>query len=95
MTGRHMIDLDLLWRLVIVLAALGVIPLLLVLGWVARRVRDSYTRARDSYTEVLLGSCYRGHRRRHKRPRHTSTPAGARRAPDVPSPAGRHSRRNP
>ncbi len=87
-----MIDLDLLWRLVIVLASLGVIPLLLMLGWVARRVRDSYTRARDSYTEVLLGSCYRGHRRRRKRLRHTSTPAGARRAP---GPAGRHSRRNP
>ena len=83
-----MIDLDLLWRLVIVLASLGVIPLLLMLGWVARRVRDSYT-------EVLLGSCYRGHRRRRKRPRHTSTPAGPRRAPDAPGPAGRHSRCNP
>lgn len=38
-----MIDLDPLWRLVIVLAVLGVIPLLLALDWVARRTRDSCT----------------------------------------------------
>lgn len=32
-----MIDLDPLWRLVIVFAAFGVIPLLLALGWAVRR----------------------------------------------------------
>ncbi|MDQ3055037.1 MAG: hypothetical protein M3R66_14850 [Actinomycetota bacterium] len=88
-----MIDLDPRWRLVIVLAALGVIPLLLGLGWIARRVRDSYTRARHAYVELLLRSSYRGHHHRKHR-RHTSTPAGPGRAPDAPGPAGRHSRRN-
>jgi len=92
-TGRHVIDLDPRWRLVIVLAALGVIPLLLGLGWIARRVRDSYTRARHAYVELLLRSSYRGHHHRKHR-RHTSTPAGPGRAPDAPGPAGRHSRRN-
>lgn len=82
-----MIDLDPLWRLVIVLAALGVIPLLLALEWAARR-------ARDSYTAVLLRSRYRGHRRRTRR-RHPSTPAGPGRAPDAPGPVGRHAWRNP
>ncbi len=38
-----MIDLDPLWRLVIALAALGMVPLLLALDRAARRVRDSYT----------------------------------------------------
>ena len=33
-----MIDLDPLWRLVVVLAAFGVIPLLLAMGWAVRRV---------------------------------------------------------
>ena len=89
-----MIDLDPRWRLVIVLAALGVIPLLLGLGWIARRVRDSYTRARHAYIELLLRSSYRGHRHRKHRP-HTSTPGGPGRAPDAPGPAGRHRWRTP
>ncbi|MCA1674225.1 MAG: hypothetical protein LC799_19220 [Actinobacteria bacterium] len=83
-----MSNLDLLWRLVLVLAALGVIPLLLALDWVARR-------ARDSYTAVLLRSWYRGHCCRRRRSRHTSTPAGPGRAPDALGPAGPHSRCNP
>ena len=90
-----MIDLDPQWRLVIVLAALGVIPLLLALGWITRRARDSYTRARDAYIELLLRSSYRRHRRRSKHRRYTSTPAGPGRAPDAPDPAGHHARRSP
>lgn len=106
-----MIDLDPRWRLVIILVALGVIPLLLALGWIARKVRDSYTTARDSYTTardayttardaytdmLLLRSSHRAHlRRRRKRRRHASTPSGPGRAPDAPGPAGRHFRRNP
>ena len=89
-TGRHVIDLDPHWRVVIVLAALGVIPLLLALGWITRRVRDSYTRARDAYTELLLRSSYRRHR--HRR---TSTPAGPRLVPNARGHTGRHSRRKP
>ncbi|MGH3924471.1 MAG: hypothetical protein ACRDS9_14585 [Pseudonocardiaceae bacterium] len=38
-----MIGLDPLENLAIILAAFGIIPLLLTLGWVARRARDSYT----------------------------------------------------
>ena len=89
-----MIDLDPQWRLVIVLAALGVIPLLLALGWITRRARESYTRARDAYMELLLRSSHCGHHHRKHRS-HTSTPAGPGRAPDAPGPAGRHSRRSP
>lgn len=89
-----MIDLDPHWRVVIVLAALGVIPLLLGLGWITRWVRDSYNRARDAHIELLLRSNHRRHRRR-RGPRHTSTPAGPGRVPDAPGPAGRHRWRSP
>jgi hypothetical protein len=89
------IDLDLRWRLVIVLAALGVIPLLLAVGWVARSVRDFYIKARDSYTEALLRSGHRGHHRRRKHRSNPSTPAGPGRTPDAPGPAGRHRWRTP
>ncbi|MGH3932620.1 MAG: hypothetical protein ACRDTF_21900 [Pseudonocardiaceae bacterium] len=66
-----MIDIDSLWRMLILLAAAGVLPLLLALGWVARRVADSCT-------AVLLRSWWRGHRRRFRRRhrRHASTPVG-------------------
>ncbi|MGQ0776126.1 MAG: hypothetical protein ACT4NY_17160 [Pseudonocardiales bacterium] len=88
-----MIDLDPWWRLVIVAAALGVLPLLLALGWVARRIRDSCT-------AVLLRSWWRGRFRRRTRRRYpstpgTSTPAGPGGAPDAPGPAGRHAWRKP
>lgn len=76
-----MIDLDPLWRVAIVLASVGVIPVLLALEWVDRR-------ARDSYAAVLMRSWWRGHRRRL---RHTRTPAVA----DAPAPAERHARANP
>ena len=89
-----MIDLDPQWRLVIVIAVLGVIPLLLALGWVIRRVRESYTRARDAYTDMLLRSSGT-HRRRRQRRQRKSTPAGPGRVPDAPGPAGRHARRHP
>ncbi|MGH8920079.1 MAG: hypothetical protein ACRD0H_17400, partial [Actinomycetes bacterium] len=82
MVGRAVMDLDPLWRLVIALAAFGGLPLLLALGWVARRVEDSCT-------AVLLRSWCRGHVRRVRR-RRGSTPAGPGRAPDAPGPAGRH-----
>jgi hypothetical protein len=81
MAGRHVIDLDPLWRLMVILAALGVIPLLLALEWVARR-------ARDSCTAVLLRSWWRGQRRRRTHRRHPSTPAGPGRATDAPAPSG-------
>ncbi|MGQ0776538.1 MAG: hypothetical protein ACT4NY_19285 [Pseudonocardiales bacterium] len=65
-----MIDLDTLSRLVIVLAPLVVIPVLLALGWVARRVRHSSS-------AVLLRSWWRGHRRRSRHRRRSITaPAG-------------------
>ncbi|MGQ0777213.1 MAG: hypothetical protein ACT4NY_22820 [Pseudonocardiales bacterium] len=80
-----MIDLDPLWRLVIVLATFGAIPLLLALGWATRR-------ARDSYTAVLLRSWWRGHRRSWQRRYHRRTLAGPRRAPDALRPAGHHPR---
>jgi hypothetical protein len=91
--GRAVIDLDPLWRLVIVLAAAGVIPLLLALDWVTRRIRDSCT-------AVLLRSWWRGHCRRRphrRRPhrRHASAPAGPERARRALGPAGRHARRAP
>jgi hypothetical protein len=85
---RAVIDLDPLWRLVIVLAAAGVIPLLLALDWVARRIRDSCT-------AVLLRSWWRGHCRRRPHRRHASAPAGPERARRAPGPAGRHARRVP
>ncbi|MGH3925980.1 MAG: hypothetical protein ACRDTT_24500 [Pseudonocardiaceae bacterium] len=44
--GRVVIDLDPLWRLVVLLAGFGMIPLLLALGWVACRARDSCTAVR-------------------------------------------------
>ncbi|MGH3903747.1 MAG: hypothetical protein ACRDTE_06105 [Pseudonocardiaceae bacterium] len=81
-----MIDLDPLWRIVIVLASLGVIPLLQTVGWATRK-------ARDSYTAVLIRSWCNGHRRRRHRRHRQSAPAGPGRAPDAPGPAGRHARR--
>ncbi|MGH3813241.1 MAG: hypothetical protein ACRDUV_12395 [Pseudonocardiaceae bacterium] len=82
-----MIDLDPLWYLVVVLAALGVIPLLLALGRAARS-------ARHSATAMISRSSNRGHRRR-TRGRNTLTLAGTRRAPDAPGRAGRHARHTP
>lgn len=84
--GGGVIDLDPLWRLVIVLTTFGAIPLLLTLGWAIRK-------ARDSYTAVLLRSWWRGHRRSWQRRRHRRTPAGSGRAPDALGPAGHHPRR--
>jgi hypothetical protein len=74
------IDLDPLWRLVIVLAAVGVIPLLFALDWVARRIRDSCT-------AVLMRSWWRGYCRRRPHRRHASAPAGPERARHAPGPA--------
>lgn len=82
MAIEAVIELDPLWRLVIVLTAFGVIPLLLALGWVARRIGDSCT-------AVLLRSWWRGYF--HRRP--TSAPAGPQRARHALRSAGRHARR--
>ncbi|MGH3941170.1 MAG: hypothetical protein ACRDTG_21545 [Pseudonocardiaceae bacterium] len=81
-----MIEFDPLWRLVIPLAAFGVIPLLLALGWVARRIRNSCT-------AVLLRSWWRGYFRRRPRHRPVSASVGPRRARHALRPAGRHARR--
>ena len=85
-----MIDLDSSWRLVITLVAFGVIPLLLMLGWVVRITRNACTRARDASIDMLLCGNLRGHRHR-KRRRHTLLPVRPGRAP---GPTGRHSRYN-
>jgi hypothetical protein len=54
------LDLEPLWRLLIILSAAGVIPLLLVAGWAAHTVRDSCT-------ALLVRSWWRGHRRQWQR----------------------------
>ncbi|MGH3913471.1 MAG: hypothetical protein ACRDTC_08680 [Pseudonocardiaceae bacterium] len=80
-----MIDLDPWWRLMIATTALGMLPLLLTLGWVARRISGSCT-------AVLLRSWWRGRFRRRPRRRRpptpgTSTPVRPGRPPDAPHPA--------
>ncbi|MGH3912163.1 MAG: hypothetical protein ACRDTC_01935 [Pseudonocardiaceae bacterium] len=84
--GPVVIELDPLWRLVILLAAFGAIPLLLVLGWVARRIGDSCT-------AVLLRSWWRGYFRRRPHHRPASAPVGPRRARHALRSVGRHARR--
>lgn len=81
-----MIDLDPLWRLVIAFVMFGAIPLLLVAGWVARKIRDSCT-------AVLVRSWCNGYLRRKRH--HAPAPAGPGQDFDTPGSPAHYLRRNP